>query len=64
MFRFRTNTNYFENNVYDVNTLENIALGYLDDETEARRVAEIAGRMRIGETFIATDWGLWCLKEE
>lgn len=64
MFRFRTNTNYFENNVYDVNTLENIALGYLDDETEARRVAEIAGRMRIGEIFIATDWGLWCLKEE
>lgn len=52
------------NTVGDIATLEDIAIGYLDDVEEARRVAEIAGRMRFKELYVANGWGLACVEEE
>ena len=64
MFKFRVATEVFSNKVSDIDTLEDIALGYLNDEQEARRVSEIAGRMKLHEIYIANNWSLWCKEDE
>lgn len=52
------------NTVGDIATLKDIALGYLDDEREAKRVAEIAGHMKLKELYVANGWGLACVEED
>lgn len=52
------------NTVCDIATLEDIAIGYLNDEQEAKRVAEIAGRMKFKELYVANGWGLACVEDE
>lgn len=64
MFKFRPFNSTFTNRVSDIRTLQDIALGYLDDEEEANRVAVIAGNMRIGDFFAADSWMLGCTEDE
>lgn len=63
MFVFKSDNDRFINHVNDIATLEDIALGYLNDECEARRVANIAGNMKLGELFVAKTWIMACVEE-
>ena len=64
MFNFKVYSSNFINHVTDIATLEDIALGYLDDEKEAKRVSLIAGNMKFDEMFVADSWILTCKREE
>lgn len=64
MFKFITTGSRYVHNLYDIATLEDVALGVLDDEKEAERVATIAGNMEFNDLFLAKNWSLTCLAEE
>lgn len=64
MFKFKHFDDHRLNHVTDISTLQDIALGYLDDEKEANRVATIAGNMIFGDFFMTNTWMLTCTEDE
>lgn len=64
MFILTTSYSNFRHHVYDINTLEDIMLGLTNDEYEAKRIANIAGNMKIGDRFVNVDIYLKCTLEE
>lgn len=63
MFKFITTGSNWIHNLYDITTLEDVALGVLNDDKEAKRVAAIAGNMKINDLFLTADWSLACMEE-
>ena len=63
MFKLIISGSKFINHCNDIATLEDIALGYLDNENEARRVAVIASNMKLEEVFATKTWSLVCVEE-
>ena len=63
MFKFVIAGSNYVHNLYDIATLEDVALGIFNDENEAKRVATIAGNMKFNDLFLAKKWGLTCLEE-
>lgn len=64
MFKFKYAYDHHGNYVTDISTLQDIALGYLNDEKEANRVAMIAGNMTFGDIFASKKWMLSCMEDE
>jgi hypothetical protein len=48
----------------NIDALEDVLIGLTDDEDEAKRIATIAGNMKIGDTFSGRDIYLKCKTEE
>ena len=63
MFILTTSYSKFRNHVYDINTLEDIMLGLMDED-DAKRIAAIAGNMKIGDSFANDNIYLKCMLEE
>lgn len=63
MFKLKTNDSKYVHNLYDIATLEDVAIGIFNDEQEAKRIATIAGNMKFQELFITNKWTLCCVKE-
>ena len=64
MFVLTTTYSKFTNHVYNVDVLKDFLIGLTDDEDEAKRIATIAGNMKIGDTFSGRDIYLKCKTEE
>ena len=64
MFTFNTVHDHFTYHVYDLATLNDILLGLLDDETDAKRITDIAGCMKFGDTFSNSEIYLKCKLEK
>ena len=54
MFVLQTKYDRFRHHVTDIKDLQDILLGLTDDEDESKRLAIIAGNMKLGDGF-ATD---------
>jgi hypothetical protein len=63
MFVLTVSNSAYRNHLYDIVTLEDVVIGLTGDEHEARRIANIAGNMKIGDVFYNTDIYLKCKKE-
>lgn len=64
MFVLTTSYNNFRNHLYDTDTLEDFMLGLTNDEAESKRIATIAGNMKVGDAFSNHDIYLKCMNEE
>jgi hypothetical protein len=64
MFTINTTRDRFTHHVYDIDTLQDILLGLIDDESEANRITAIAGNMRFGDVFSNHEVYLKCKDEE
>lgn len=64
MFTLTSTYSPFVNYLYDIDTLEDVILGLTGDELEAKRVAVIAGNMKIGDVFHGHDIYLKCKEDE
>lgn len=63
MFVLQSKYDHFRHHVNDVKDLQDILLGLTDNEDESKRLAAIAGHMKIGDGF-ATDGILLTCEEE
>ena len=50
--------------LFDISTLEDVMLGLTDNDVDAKRIANIAGNMLIGDVFSNASIYLKCVKEE
>ena len=64
MFVFTTKYDRFTHHVNDVKTLQDILLGYTDDEQESERITIIAGHMRFGDVFCANGVAIFCQEDK
>ena len=55
MFILTTTYSSFRNHLYDLDTLEDVLIGLTGDESEAQRIAAIAGNIKIGDVFSNKD---------
>lgn len=63
MFKLKLTGSNRIHHLYDISTLEDVAIGLLDDEVEAKRIATIAGNMKIGDGYVANKWTMICVEE-
>ena len=63
MFTLSTSGSIYRHHLYDLDTLEDVLIGLIDDEPEAKRIAGIAGNMKIGDVFSNKDVYLKCRDE-
>ena len=64
MFVLNTKYDRFIHHVTDVKDLQDILLGYTDDENESKRLAIIAGNMKIGDGFATYGITLTCQEDK
>ena len=58
--KYSTQNHYFN----DISTLADVVIGLTNNETEAKRIADIAGHMKFGDGFATDGMLLVCEKEE
>ena len=63
MFVLSNKGSNYRHHLYDINTLEDVVIGLTGDETEANRIANIAGNMRYGDVFHNDNVYLKCREE-
>ena len=64
MFVMSTKYDRFIHHVTDIKSLQDILLGYTNDEDESKRVAVIAGNMKIGDGFATSGITITCQEDK
>ena len=64
MFSLSTAGSIYRHHLYDIATLEDVIIGLTGDESEAQRIANIAGNMKFGDVFSNKDIYLKCKMED
>ena len=64
MFILSTKNSNYRHHLYDIATLEDVVIGLTGDETEAKRIATIAGNMQFGDVFHNDYIYLKCKEED